>query len=229
MPLLSLAALAWIAVHVGIAGTTVRRVVAQRFGEGLFRAGFSILSILAISALISTYAHVVKSDPRPLWNVPPWIGWILVATMAIVFILFVASVSAPNPTAVGGEKLLGEQDARGIGRVTRHPMLWSFTLWSVVHVIGNGNLASLLFFGAFGVTSLVGMPSIDHKLAARDPAGWSRYAAQTSIVPFAAISQGRNRLVLGEIGVIPFAAGLVAWAALLWLHPKLFGVSPLPY
>ena len=227
MPLLAIAALAWIAVHAGIAGTAVRSAIAGRFGDGLFRAGFSILSVVTISALIAAYSRVVKVDPVFLWSAPAWLGWVLVATMAVAFVLFAASVTAPNPTAVGGERVLGEE-ARGIGRVTRHPMLWSFALWSVVHMIGNGNVAALIFFGAFGVTALIGMPSIDRKLAARDPARWPRFAAQTSIVPFAAIAGGRNRLALGEIGIIPFAVGLALWAVLLWLHPKLFGVSPLP-
>ncbi len=224
---LILAAAAWIAVHVGIAGTSVRRASVSRLGEVGFRALFSVLSVVTISALVSSYVRVIKADPVWLWNVPAWIGWLLVAIMALAFVLFVASVTSPNPTAVGGERVLG-QEARGIGRVTRHPMLWSFALWSIVHVVGNGNLASLFFFGAFGVTALVGMPSIDRKLAARDPVDWSRFAKATSIVPFAAIAAGRNRFALREIGILPFALGFLVWIVLLVLHPRIFGVSPLP-
>jgi hypothetical protein len=46
-------------------------------------------------------------------------------------------------------------------------MLWSFSIWAALHILAKGNLAGLIFFGAFLVTSLVGMPSIDSKLAAR--------------------------------------------------------------
>ena len=112
-------------------------------------------------------------------------------------------------------------------RITRHPMLWAFATWALVHVVGNGDLASLLFFGAFGATALVGMPSIDRKLAHRDPAGWSRLAATTSIVPFAAIVARRNSLALGEIGLVVPLAGLALWVGLLLSHPWIFGVSPL--
>ena len=59
---------------------------------------------------------------------------------------------------------------------------------------------AIVFFGAFLVTALAGMPSIDAKLARRDPATWQALSAATSIVPFAAIAQGRNRFVPGEIG-----------------------------
>ena len=74
-------------------------------------------------------------------------------------------------------------------------MLWSFALWAAVHIIGNGDTAAIVFFGAFLVTALAGMPSIDAKLARRDPAAWQALSAATSIVPFAAIAQGRNRFV----------------------------------
>ena len=112
-------------------------------------------------------------------------------------------------------------------RITRHPMLWSFAIWSSVHVAGSGDLVSVLFFGAFGVTALLGMPSIDRKLQRRDPAGWSRLAARTSVLPFAAILGGRNRLALREMRwVVPLGIGL--GAALLVLHPWLFHAAPVP-
>ena len=84
--------------------------------------------------------------------------------------------------------------------MTRHPMLWSFAIWAAVHILGNGDTAAIVFFGAFLVTVLAGMPSIDAKLHRRDPATWQGLAAMTSIVPFAAITQGRNRFVPNEIG-----------------------------
>lgn len=118
------------------------------------------------------------------------------------------------------------QPPRGMFRVTRHPMLWSFAIWAAVHAIGNGDTASIVFFGAFLVTALAGMPSIDAKLTRRNPATWQALSAATSALPFAAIVAGRNRFVLREIGWVTSAIGVIAWAALLWLHPFLFGVAP---
>ena len=70
------------------------------------------------------------------------------------------------------------------------------------------------------------MPSIDAKLARRDPATWQALSAATSIVPFGAIAAGRNRFVPREIGWLPPVIGVVAWATVLMLHPLLFGVAP---
>ena len=141
--------------------------------------------------------------------------------------LVAAAVLARNPTAIGGETAL-RQEPRGIVRVTRHPMLWSFALWAAVHVLGNGDVASLLFFGAFLLTALAGMPSIDAKVGARDPEGWRHFAAATSILPFGAITSGRNRFAPAEIGWAPVALGVALWAVLLWAHPWIFGLSALP-
>ena len=92
--------------------------------------------------------------------------------------------------------------------------------------VGNGDSASVVFFGAFLVTALAGMPSIDAKLARRDPATWQALSAATSVVPFGAIAAGRNRFVPREIGWVAPVLGAVAWVVLLALHPMLFGTAP---
>ena len=222
MGLLMIAALIWVGVHVGIAGTAVRGAIAARTGEAGFRIGYSLLSFAAIGFLVRAWQ---AAETTPLWFAPAWLRWILALVMLPAFILFVASFRR-NPTAAGGEKLIGAE-ATGIQRITRHPMLWSFALWAAVHVIGNGDTAATVFFGAFLVTALAGMPSIDAKLAKRAPADWAKLAATTSILPFGAIAAGRNRLALGEIGWIPPVAGLLAWAAMLHFHARFFGVAPL--
>ena len=222
MGLLMIAALIWVGAHVGIAGTAVRGAIAARTGEAGFRIGYSLVSFVAIGFLVRTWQ---AAETTPLWFAPAWLRWILALVMLPAFVLFVASFRR-NPTAAGGEKLLGVE-ATGIQRITRHPMLWSFALWAAVHVIGNGDSAATVFFGAFLVTALAGMPSIDAKLAKRAPADWAKLAATTSILPFGAIAAGRNRLVLSEIGWVPPVVGLLAWAAMLHFHARFFGVAPL--
>jgi uncharacterized membrane protein len=223
---LTLAALLWVGVHVGIAGTRLRGAIVARIGEGRFRGAFVVLSFAAIGFLAMSFN---AAPTTPLWSAPPSLRWLLALAMLPAFVLFVASLAAPNPTAVGGERAAAASgEPRGIQRITRHPMLWSFAIWAAVHVLGNGNVASLLFFGAFLVTALVGMPSIDAKLSGRDPAAWARLAAATSILPFGAIAAGRNHFAPREIGWVPPVVALALWLVLLaWLHRAVFGVAPL--
>jgi len=221
MILLILAALLWIGVHIGISGTRLRGVVVGMLGERRFMLAYSVFSFVSIFLLIMAWR---RTDTTVLWTAGPELRWLLAALMLPAFILFMASHKR-NPTAVGN-KGLGEEP-RGIQRVTRHPMLWSFGLWAVIHIIGNGDTASLVFFGAFALTAFAGMPSIDAKLAERHPEAWPGFAAKTSILPFAAIAAGRNQLAMKEIGLMPPLVGLLLWAALLHFHRTFFGMPAL--
>jgi len=222
MILLVLAALLWVVVHVGISGTALRNAAVARLGERGFSVAFSIGSVGAIVLLVLAWQGAATS---PLWFAPPWLRWILAVLMLPAFVLFACSLIG-NPTAMGGAGLLA-QGPRGIQRVTRHPMLCAFALWALVHVLGNGDSAALVFFGAFLVTAVAGMPSIDAKMARRHPETWPGFAAASSILPFGAILAGRNRLVAHEIGWIAPLVGVVAWAALLHSHRHVFGVPAL--
>ena len=222
MPVLMIAALVWIGIHLGIAGTRLRDAIVALIGDGPFRGLFSLLSIASLVFLVWAWSN---SGTTPLWSTPTWLRWVLIAVMLVAFLLFAASLSRGNPTMIGGENALA-QPPRGIQRVTRHPMLWAFALWAAVHIVGNGDTAALVFYGAFLVTALAGMPSIDAKLARRNQAGWRVLSAATSIVPFAAVAARRTQFVAGEIGWAPALIGVIAWLLLLMLHPWLFGAAP---
>jgi len=43
----------------------------------------------------------------------------------------------------------------------RHPMLWGTVIWSVAHLLVNGDLASLILFGGIGLWALVQMALIN--------------------------------------------------------------------
>ncbi len=208
MLLLLAAALLWVALHVGVAGSALRAALVARIGEAGFRIGFSLVSVGAITLLVTAWQN---APPTPLWMLPPEARWAVAALMLPAFLLFAGSVLQPNPTSVG-QPLGGA--VRGVQRVTRHPMLWSFSLWAALHLLVAGSLEGALFFGAFLATSLLGMPSIDAKLRARDPAGFAALAGQTSIIPFAA-----GAVRWGEIPARVWLAGLAAWALTVWLHP----------
>ena len=101
-------------------------------------------------------------------------------------------------------------------------------LWAATHLALNGDAASLLLFGSLLLLSLVGPLLIDAKRRHAFGPKWERFAAVTSNVPFAAIAGGRNRLEWREIGTWRWMTALGAWAAMLALHPVLFGVPALP-
>jgi uncharacterized membrane protein len=127
---------------------------------------------------------------------------------------------------VGGERVFDQVNpARGIFTVTRHPMLWSVALWAGVHLIANGDAASLILFGSLLILALGGMVHIDIKRRARLGANWGPFAMATSLVPFQAIIEGRTKLDLAGIGWRRVGLALLAFAGLMLAHPWLSGVA----
>jgi uncharacterized membrane protein len=208
----------------------LRATLLARLGENRYAGMFSVLSVIGLAGLIYGYGAARSGGGNvALWSAGAWAHWLAAIGMLPAVILLVGSLTVPNPGLVGAEKLLQrDEPARGILRVTRHPMLWAFALWAALHILPNGDLASLLLFGGILVVALNGMRSIERKRARSNPQDWPRFAAVTSALPFAAIAQGRNRLVLGEIGWHWLGLAVVAWLALIWLHRLAIGVPALP-
>jgi uncharacterized membrane protein len=144
--------------------------------------------------------------------------------MPFALILLAASLTTRNPTAVGQcGALRADEPARGIIRVTRHPLMWGVMLWAAVHIAARGDLASLVFFGGFLALAGIGSVLIDTRKAESLGDEWRKFAAATSNVPFGAIVTGRNRFVVREIGWKRIGLGLALYVALMFAHPFLFG------
>ena len=161
MTQLILAALLFIALHVGVSGTSARGRAIEKLGENVYRAVFSLLSLLGIVWLAHAYRVAGYFET---WGQLAWFKPIAAFLMLVAFLLVVFGMATSNPMAVGGEKLLmANEPARGIHRVTRHPFLWGVAVWAFVHLIVNGDVASLVLFGSLLVLVFVGMISIDAK------------------------------------------------------------------
>src|SRR5262245_51758515 len=219
------AAIFFVGIHFAISGSPLRGKIVALIGEGPFRGVFSLLSLVGIIWLSRAYSHV---EYIPLWGKVYALRPFALVVMLLAFFFVVLAFASPNPTAVGGEALLAEKDAaKGIQRITRHPFLWGVALWSFTHLIMNGDLASVIFFGSFLILAVAGPFSIDRKRKQALGDSWNRFTALTSNVPFIAIIQGRNALKLTEIGWWRPLVAVIVYALLLYFHENLFGVSPL--
>jgi uncharacterized membrane protein len=219
---LAVAALIWFAIHKVVAGSGLRGVLVAKLGNGPYRGLFALLSLGSLSFLIYAYR---KAPCDPLWTSPHFVYWLPLVMVPIAFVFVAGAFTVPNPTTVAGERALSRADpARGMLRITRHPFLWGVMLWSATHLIVNGNVAALLLFSSMLATAAAGTRDIDRKRAASEGERWSRYAAVTSNLPFAAIVSGRNRLALGEL-VLPVILGALLAAVTLHYHASFFGMS----
>lgn len=217
---LFLATVLFVAAHF-VPSLPLRARLARALGEKGYLALYSLVALATLGWMIHAY---LRAPLEPLW---PGLRLLPAIAMPFALVLLACGVLSPNPSALGSSKLLaGDEPARGILRITRHPVQWGILLWAAAHLLARGDLKSAIFFGGFCVLSALGTVLIDRRKEAALGEPWQRFARATSNVPFAAIVQGRNRLVLGEIGWTKPLAGLAAYAALFAAHPWLFGARP---
>jgi uncharacterized membrane protein len=218
------AAAFFLAIHFGVSGTRFRDRLVSMLGEQAYRGLFSLASLIGLLWIIYAYGH---APHRALWGqllmLKP-VAWVLVF---IAFLFIVIGLVTPSPTITGMESQLTRGvPAKGIVRITRHPFLWGVGLWALVHLVINGDAASLMLFGSMLVLALGGTASIDNKRRRNFGEHWDRFAAATSNVPFGAIASGRNQLgtALSEIGIVRPLIAIAVFVFMFALHARFFGV-----
>ena len=211
--------------HLLLSSQALRARLVARVGENAFMALYSAPISAALALLVYAWT---KAPYIPVWDPAAWTRWAPALVMPFVMIAQVAGYSTPTPTMAGMADRVGEAP-RGIHRITRHPVNITAAIWAAAHLLPNGDVASIGLFGTMLVLGVAGSLHIDRRRAAANPDAWARYAAQTSAVPFLAIAQGRNQLVLAEIGAARIVVGLVLYVVLLvWGHGWAIGASALP-
>jgi uncharacterized membrane protein len=217
---LTLATLVFLATHF-VTSTPVRGSLREAIGEKAYLGAYSLVSFVTIGWMSWAYVH---APFQLLWQIPGVKLWPL-AVMPFSLVLVVSGVMTKNPSAVGQSAALRAEDpARGILRVTRHPVMWGIALWAAVHLVARGDLASIIYFGGFLVLALAGTALIDARKSDELGEEWARFAVVTSNVPFSAIVEGRNHFSAGEIGAKRAVIGLALFGIFLGLHSWLFGV-----
>ena len=222
---LLLAAVFFVGIHVLVSGTSLRAAIVAKTGEVVYQTTFSVVSLLGLIWLGFAYAAV---EPAELWEPAAWLRPIthLLTLLCLPLRRDRGRDSEPDRGRRRGGAPRGCHVRQAYLRITRHPFLWGVALWALAHLLVSAELASLIFFGALLLLALVGPPSIDAKRERMFGEQWTRFAESTSSVPFLAISQGRNRLSLAEIGWWRVALALVLYVVFLGAHAWLFGVSP---
>lgn len=207
---LALATAAFLATHF-VTSTPLRPKLVEAIGEWPYRGIYSLVALATLVWMIWAYATAPHTH---LWTgprTPPYV------VMPLAFVLLACGYWR-NPTMVGAERLLKSDDpARGVIRITRHPVMWAVMLWAASHIWARGDLKSVVFFGGFLVLAGLGTVLIDSRK--RSNPDWPRFAALTSNIPFLAIVQGRNRIAWREIGWLRPLIGIAAYFGVLTIHP----------
>lgn len=213
----------FLALHSVPAIPSIRQGLITRLGRRAYLSAYSIVSLLALGWV---FHAAFRLDYVELWPPAAWQAWFPIILSPIALFLLVAGLISPNPISVTLRR--GEGRPGAIVNVTRHPVLWGFLLWSLSHVMANGDLRSLLLFGAFALFSIFGMVMAEKRARKKADIVVMGLCKTTSILPFNALLAGRAQFRVDRNMVIAFAisALLTAWL-LVGGHAALFGADPL--
>jgi uncharacterized membrane protein len=230
MQMLIAAAVVFLAIHLLIAGTTIRDGITGAIGERAYLGLFSLASLGVIVWLVMAYNAAQSGDDPLLYDLGPRVRHLGIPVVAVAFLLGVQGLFMRNPTRVqvGGTAAVQSDAITGVLHITRHPFLWGVAIWSGFHLAANGDEASVIFFGTFFALSLAGTFSIDAKRKRKLGTAWDAFASRTSNIPFAAVIAGRGQLHLGESFGWRFWVTALLFLAILFAHARIFGVSPFP-
>lgn len=162
-----------------------RQQIIQRVGAIGYQGMFALLSL---GGMVLIVRGMSAATFTPLWEPLPWSGMVAVLGMPLAFVLVTAAYLKNN-----------------IQRYLRHPMLSGVLVWAVVHLLANGDLASVILFAGFAVYALFDMWSANRRGTQRS----------TAVMPLSA-------------DVLTVSAGLIGYAVVLYFHGAIFGAPLMP-
>lgn len=223
---LSLASIAFVGSHIVMASGPVREPMVEKIGKWPFRILYSLVSSLILAWMIISYFNA------PIFSLyTPTIGMkhLTLSVMAVVSFFLVCGFSTAHPTAAELENGNFVVGVHGVFKITRHPVLWGIILWALCHIIANGHVAALIFFGSFALLAIAGANRMNMKRRLADSDTWDAYMKVTSHVPLVAILKGQTRIERGEYRWWQVLLSVGLYAGLLFLHEPIIGRYVMPF
>lgn len=185
----------------------LRAPMVRVLGAGGFQIAYTLVSFATLGWV---YLAFIAAPPADLPGSGD-IGWIaasLITLPAMILLAgsFIGNPALPTPLA----EAQARAEPRGVFRVTRHPMMWSFGLWALSHVVLFWSIRTMITAFAMGLLALVGARLQDGKKAALMGDAWVAWESRTSYWP--------RWSQLLSVGVVPLVGGTVLWLAGTWLH-----------
>ncbi len=198
----------------------LRRPLVKAMGDKGFLALYSLVAFATLGGMAWAYPRTPAG--APLWTVGDGLWALATGLMLGASVMLLGSL-VRNPAMPGATNAASAQ-ARGVYAITRHPMLWAFAIWGMVHILVYPVTRNIIVALAIILLSLLGAALQDRKKAALDPQGWPAWEGRTSYWPFAAIIQGRARTGgISGFGAHALGGGLLVWLLATWAHLPLAG------
>ena len=167
-------------------------------GAFVYKAFYSIVSIIGLLLIVSGYT-AARTEPIVLYTPPMGMAHAASLLTLIAFVLLAAAY-------IPGNMIL---------RKLKHPMTLAVKVWALAHLLSNGTLADLLFFGGFLVWSVLVYRSARRRPPVENP-GLSNLPA---------VIASRPPSMLASLLTLVVGIGAWAWFAFQG-HALLIGVAP---
>jgi uncharacterized membrane protein len=213
-------ALWWVAfagTHVGLA--TMRDRLAGTLGARGFDVLFSGVAFACFGGLIHAYASRRFAGAPGLGLAR--LEWLRLVLLAVSFAGAMLAALAftsyfRSPYALFNDEWTSQP--RGVERITRHPFFVGVAMIAVAHALLATRLVGTTFATGLLLFATIGSRHQDRKLLARRGEPYAAYLAATSMLPFAAILAGRQRLVASELPLGGLIVSLGVVLALCAVH-----------
>ena len=210
--MLALASAVFVGTHF-LMSHPLRSPMVGALGERGFALVYTVVSLFTFGSMIWAYPNASVEGPQPLWDAGRAGFGVATVLMWIGSVLFVGSLRRNPAFPRPGKPPAKFDEPNGVYSITRHPMMWGFTLWAVVHAIVNPTVASLMLSAAIAVLALAGAWLQDSKKERLMGEVWRDYRVRTSFIPY-----GRG---LKSADAFALIGGTLFWLVATWAHGAL--------
>ena len=207
---LALAAASFVGTHF-LLSHPLRRPLIRRIGEGAFGGIYVVVAFITLGVTIWIY-HRIGREP-PLWDQSDALWIVACLLMWFASILFVGSLQGNPafPRRPGSTPPTSIPAPRGVFAITRHPMMWSFAIWAIVHAAVVATPKAFILDAAILILALGGSALQEGKKRAQMGDAWHEWSLKTAFVPF---TRGA-----GNPGAVALIGGTILFFLVTWAHP----------
>ena len=226
---IALWALLFVGSHLVISSRAVRPRLIALVGERAYPGIYSLVSLGTFIPLVLAFAYH-KHSGAMMWNLRdvPTLRYLVWLLMLFAFIVLIASFITPNPGSMSAQgEARNAGVARGVLKISRHPSFVAFSTFGIAHILMNGFVGDVIFFGTFPALSIIGGMHQDARKEVQLGESYKFLEEKTSFFPGLALVDGRQHWTSADLPWAAIAIGLVLTALILWLHPIIFGGNPL--
>ena len=210
------AALAFVGSHFALSHP-LRAGLVRRLGTGGFQGLYSVVALATFGWIIIAF-RAIPPQVELLWDGASKLPWalatiVMLAASVLLAGSFMGNPALPQPNA----KALALHQPKGVFKITRHPMMWSFALWSAAHVLVSPSVRVMILSGTIAFLALVGAHLQDRKKEVLMGEAWIKWEHRTSYWPKLA--------GFGSAGAVPWLGGIALWLGATWAHIPAIGMA----